>query len=325
MSNLSTLFDRYKAIVVFDTETSGLDFDNDQIIELAALRVERTATGSLRIAGKMDTFIKLPEGETLPENIVSLTGITDERLQTEGVQPVKAAGQIAKLMQNGPTLMIAHNAQFDACFLRGLLRGQKVGRIDWLDSLTVYKDRRAYPHKLANAITAYDLTGKVQNSHRAIDDVLALFEVLKAMDDEREDLGSYVNLFGYNPKYGVSGRRIVGVRYEPQSFSKGLTRPEQTLRPAWRGGDSMSPEITITSEELRERVEDRLDRWIPDDVWNRAEPYARHKNEVNRQRHPEIDYYDNDYLVLLTADTVRETEFSDLTHALCDLTVARAQ
>ncbi len=49
------------------------------------------------------------------------------------------------------------------------------------------------------------------------------------------------------------------------------------------------------------------------------------KNEVNRQRHPEIDYYDNDYLVLLTADTVRETEFSDLTHALCDLTVARAQ
>ena len=79
MSNLSTLLDRYKALVVFDTETSGLDFDNDQIIELAALRVERTATGGIRIAGKMDTFIKLPEGETLPENIVSLTGITDER------------------------------------------------------------------------------------------------------------------------------------------------------------------------------------------------------------------------------------------------------
>ena len=45
----------------------------------------------------------------------------------------------------------------------------------------------------------------------------------------------------------------------------------------------MSPEITITSEELRERVEDRLDRWIPDDVWNRAEPYARHKS-VHPQR-----------------------------------------
>ena len=233
MSNLSTLFDRYKALVVFDTETSGLDFDNDQIIELAALRVERmTVYGDqdfslchgvvdpLRFHDPFSVMLRF----SLPYRLYDALCV-----QTEGVQPVKAAGQIAKLMQNGPTLMIAHNAQFDACFLRGLLRGQKVGRIDWLDSLTVYKDRRAYPHKLANAIIAYDLTDKVQNSHRAIDDVLALFEVLKAMDDEREDLGSYVNLFGYNPKYGVSGRRIVGVRYEPQSFSKGLTRPEQTL------------------------------------------------------------------------------------------------
>ena len=172
MSNLTALLNKYKALVIFDTETSGLDFDKDQIIELAALRVERTASGGLRIA---------------------------------------------------------HNAQFDACFLRGLLRGAKVGRIDWLDSLTVYKDRRPYPHKLANAILAYELEDKVQNSHRAIDDVLALFEVLKAMDDERDDLAAYVNLFGYNPKYGVSGRRIVGVRYEPQGFNKAMTRPEQTL------------------------------------------------------------------------------------------------
>lgn len=229
MSNLSSLLDKYKALVIFDTETSGLEPDKHQIIELAALRVERTASGALRIAGKMDSFIKLPDGEKLDENITALTGITDRTLQTEGVQPAKAAGQIAKLMQPGPVLMVAHNAQFDACFLRGLLRGVKVGRIDWLDSLTVYKDRRPYPHKLANAILAYELEGKVQNSHRAIDDVLALFEVLKAMDEERSDLAAYVNLFGYNPKYGVSGRRITGVRYEPQGFIKTMTRPEQTL------------------------------------------------------------------------------------------------
>lgn len=33
MSNLSTLFDRYKALVVFDTETSGLDFENDRALK----------------------------------------------------------------------------------------------------------------------------------------------------------------------------------------------------------------------------------------------------------------------------------------------------
>lgn len=78
MSNLASLFDRYKALVIFDTETSGLNPGDDQIIELAALRVERTQAGALRIAGKMDTFIRLPEGERLPENIVTLTGITED-------------------------------------------------------------------------------------------------------------------------------------------------------------------------------------------------------------------------------------------------------
>ena len=104
MSNLSSLFDRYKALVIFDTETSGLDPGDDQIIELAALRVERTQTGALRIAGKMDTFIKLPEGEKLPENIVTLTGITDRLLgrivaDAAGIVPAHVAawlcGQVA--------------------------------------------------------------------------------------------------------------------------------------------------------------------------------------------------------------------------------------
>lgn len=315
MSNLTALLNKYKALVIFDTETSGLDFDKDQIIELAALRVERTASGGLRIAGKMDTFIKLPEGETLPENIVSLTGITDTLLQTEGVQPAKAASQIAKLMQPGPVLMIAHNAQFDACFLRGLLRGAKVGRIDWLDSLTVYKDRRPYPHKLANAILAYELEDKVQNSHRAIDDVLALFEVLKAMDDERNDRLPMRD--GRRRPTGSSGRAF---KAEPDQREKPKIRRRSPCagvcdRHTGGGYMSKSPPITITSEELRERVEEYLDRWIPDDVWNRSEPYARRKLDLCRERQPEVEYYNNEYLVLLAADTVRETEFSDFTLA----------
>lgn len=78
---------------------------------------------------------------------------------------------------------------------------------------------------------------------------------------------------------------------------------------------SKSSPITITSEELRERVEEHLDRWIPDDVWNRSEPYARRKLDLRRKREPEVEYYNNEYLVLLAADTVRETEFSDFTLA----------
>ena len=230
MTTLGSIFSKYKAVVVFDTETSGLDFDNDQIIELAAMRVE-AGTSSLKITERMDAFIKLPDGKTLPENITELTGITNEVLRDQGISSEKAAGMFAAMLQTGPTLMAAHNAQFDLQFTNRLLRGHRIGPVDFLDTLTVYKDRRAYPHKLANAILSYGLQGKVQNSHRAIDDVAALLEVMRAMTKERDDLLTYVNLFGYNPKYGVSGGELRRVTYRPQKFRDfmapaGMTFPE---------------------------------------------------------------------------------------------------
>lgn len=89
---------------------------------------------------------------------------------------------------------------------------------------------------------------------------------------------------------------------------------------------SKSAPITITSDELHERVEDRLGQWLPDSMWSRAEHYARLKLDQYRLRWPEIDYYDNDYLVLLTTDTVREMAFSDYTFAVSQvIAAARAQ
>ena len=85
-----------------------------------------------------------------------------------------------------------------------------------LDAMTIYKDRRDYPHKLENAVAAYAL--KTQNTHRAIDDTKAAFELLQAMEQERADLERYINLFGYHPKYGVSGPRISSVTYRPQPY-----------------------------------------------------------------------------------------------------------
>lgn len=237
MSNLSDLFKKYAAVVFFDTETTGLDAGSSQIIELAAIRIEQTDRGTLRVAADMDVFVQLPEGQRIPEKITELTGIADDALEREGVTEAVAAAAFTDMIRSdkGPVLLVAHNAQFDLLFTRAMLwrhagDGEEMfERADYLDSLTVYKDRRAYPHKLANAIVAYKLEGKVQNSHRAIDDVAALFEVCKAMDDERADLLGYVNLFGYNPKYGVSGNRLEGVTYWPQNFNRFMQAPGFTL------------------------------------------------------------------------------------------------
>lgn len=236
MSNLADIFTKYKAVVFFDTETSGLDAKTCRIIELAAIRIEQASDGTLYTTDSGSKFIKLPDGQRIPKKITELTGITDEQLENSGVAEFAAAADFAfGLLTYGPVLLVAHNAQFDLSFVWEMLNRyggealQLLKDCDYLDTLTVYKDRRAYPHKLANAIVAYKLEDKVQNSHRAIDDVAALFEVCKAMDDERADLLEYVNIFGYNPKYGVSGFRFDSVTYWPQRFNKYMQSPSYTL------------------------------------------------------------------------------------------------
>lgn len=237
MNDLHDIFQKYAALVIFDTETTGLDARTDRIIELAALRIEQTDRGTLKMAHSADLFVQLPDGQKIPEKIVSLTGITDAMLEKDGVDEYTAAHIFRCMLGDakGPVLLAAHNAQFDLHFAREMFRRETgnglelLEKADYLDTLTVYKDRAAYPHKLSDAIYHYKLQDKVQNTHRAIDDVAALFEVIKAMEAERADLLSYVNLFGYNPKYGVSGNRIDGVKYWPQNFNPYMQAPRYTL------------------------------------------------------------------------------------------------
>ena len=88
--------------------------------------------------------------------------------------------------------------------------------VSMLDAMTIYRDRQPYPHKLSDAIAAYGVY--CANTHRALDDARATWELLCRMQEEQDDLGSYVNLFGYHPKYGVSGPKISSVTYRPQGF-----------------------------------------------------------------------------------------------------------
>ena len=210
---LDSLFEKFERIVVLDTETTGIDCKKDEIIELAAASV--TPDG---IESEMDVFIRLSEGRTLPSMITQLTGITPEMLTQQGVEKWEAAAQFAAAISHPNTLIVAYNAQFDLCFLYYFLARLELADalkgVKMLDAMTVYKDRRQYPHKLQSAIDAYGVT--TQNTHRAVDDAKAALEVLDAMAREEDDLLRYVNLFGYNPKYGVSGPRISSNTYLPQ-------------------------------------------------------------------------------------------------------------
>ena len=220
MANLNSLFSKYDRLVLFDTETTGLQYSRDEIIEFAAIVVECTG-GKPTVIQEYDELVTLSPGSFVPPQIQTLTGITDQDIRERGLPKTRVCRDIAEMIR-GNTLLLAYNAHFDLSFLfyfllrsgdPAILRGK-----DKLDLLTVYRDRRSYPHRLTNAIDAYGLTGQVVNSHRAVDDVLATVAVMREMERERDDLINYVNLFGYIPKFGVDGKPIGSVTYKPQPY-----------------------------------------------------------------------------------------------------------
>ena len=216
-----TLFSKYDRLVLFDTETTGLLFSRDEIIEFAAVVVENRS-GVPTVVQEYDELIALSPGGFVPPKIEQLTGISTQDLRERGLPKARVAQDIARMLK-GNTLLLAYNAHFDLSFLYYFLLRHGDPMVlkgkDKLDLLTVYKDRRPYPHKLCNAIEAYGLTGKVVNSHRAVDDVIATVAVMEEMEKEHPDLERYVNLFGYNPKFGIDGKPIGSVTYKPQPYN----------------------------------------------------------------------------------------------------------
>ena len=76
---MESLWKHFDRIVVFDTETTGIIFERDRIIEIGAVALEAgTETRSF------NCLVRLPGNELLPPFITELTGISDRQLQEEG-------------------------------------------------------------------------------------------------------------------------------------------------------------------------------------------------------------------------------------------------
>ena len=221
MANFEKLFSRYDRLLLLDTETTGLIYSRDEIIEFAAVIVEPSKNGPI-VTREYDELVSLSPGGFVPPKIQQLTGITTADLQERGLSKTRVCRDIGEMV-GGNTLLLAYNAHFDLSFLfYMLLRDGDTSILkvkDKLDLLTVYRDRHSYPHRLCSAIEQYGLSGKVVNSHRAVDDVLATVAVMEEMEKEKDDLERYVNLFGYNPKYGIEGKPIGSVTYKPQPYN----------------------------------------------------------------------------------------------------------
>ena len=114
--------------VALDLETTGLDTESDEIIEIGAIRFD--AGGAL---GSFETLVN--PGRGIPATIQNLTGITDD-----AVRPAPAIRQVAQELEEfiGGSPMVGHNvAGFDARFLAraGVRVGESVYDTQWLAEL----------------------------------------------------------------------------------------------------------------------------------------------------------------------------------------------
>ena len=216
---LNSLFKTFDNIIVFDVETTGFKAGYDEIIEIAMLRVISDNDIPV-IKSELETLIQLSQGRSLPDRITQLTGITEQDLTENGVAKEEACNKIVEMLDCSKPVLAAYNAQFDLGFLLHLLSQQNKAKvlknIKMLDVMTVYKDRKPFPHTLGDAVEAYSL--EIKNAHRALGDTYLTYNVLCEMGKELDDIEHYINLFGYNPKYGISGKKISSIKYKPQGY-----------------------------------------------------------------------------------------------------------
>jgi DNA polymerase III subunit epsilon len=94
-----------------DVETTGLDTERDEIIELAMVPFAYGPDGE--IYGVQEPFQALREpGRSIPPEVTAITGIDDAMVAGKAIDPAEVAAVVAPA-----SLILAHNAAFDRRFL----------------------------------------------------------------------------------------------------------------------------------------------------------------------------------------------------------------
>lgn len=178
-------------VTVFDFETTGTDPEHDRIIEVAAIRCING-----EIVSQFQTLVQF-NGE-LPEKITEITGLTAADL-TDGMTEDLAFKILRNLAQD--SLLVAHNAAFDLAFLHFWMQrtGGRTFSNHFIDTCTIARERHTYPHKLTDMTARYGI--ELSGAHRALNDVIGCWELLKAMHAEIP-VDDWVNRIGYLSKYG---------------------------------------------------------------------------------------------------------------------------
>lgn len=165
-----------KTIVVFDIETTGLDFATDQIIELGAVKIENG-----NIIEKFSTFVK--PTKKIPYEVVELTGITQDMV--EDAPPIEYVIKDFYEFTRGCVLSGHNVIGFDIKFIRR--EGEAMGLefdneiIDTMKEAQASRKLKITRFNLGAVVKALGLV--LEGAHRAWNDAYATAQVLLKLNE----------------------------------------------------------------------------------------------------------------------------------------------
>jgi len=155
-------------VVALDLETTGLDPEIDQIIEIGIIRCQDDQI--------LDEFHSLIDpGIPIPSKVTAITGIKTTDVsghpRLDAILP-----QIREFVGNSP--IIAHNISFDLGFLQRHGVGVSNTGIDTYELASVLLPT-APRYSLGSLVEQFGLN--LDNAHRALDDTIAAWQVYRRL------------------------------------------------------------------------------------------------------------------------------------------------
>lgn len=162
--------------VVFDIETTGLDTDNDRIIELGAVRVVNG-----EVIGVFDRLIN--PGITISDLITSINGISNDMVK-DADYPGVVLSDFNRFI-SGVEFLVGHNAYyFDYPFVQSEFKRNFINhdKIYVKDTMFLAKKKipRLRSYSLKNLTEHFGIIN--QTAHRALSDVYATFELFEKLN-----------------------------------------------------------------------------------------------------------------------------------------------
>lgn len=159
----------FRIVGILDTETTGIDPEQDEIIDLALITLEINGVGEIVKIISAQEGLREPS-IPIPPKITAITGIADA-----DVQGLKFETAVVEHRLHTADVLIAHCASFDIGFVERLI--PSIARAAWacsakdFDWLAAGFDGRKLGHLL-------NQVGYFNDSHRAMTDVVSLVYLL---------------------------------------------------------------------------------------------------------------------------------------------------